>query len=164
MQLPMLLPILFSVLLSCTKSDVEETTPLETENSGVNKTLMLQLVNEVRQKGCNCSGTYYPPVNTLTWNDKLEAAALTHAADMKQKNYFSHTAKDGSNGGDRIQRAGYLWKTYGENIAAGYKTEREVVEGWISSPGHCKNIMTASFKEMGVARAGTIWAQEFGSR
>jgi uncharacterized protein YkwD len=100
----------------------------------------------------------------LLWNDVLEKAAYHHSADMYQNDYFSHTALDGSNGGVRIQRAGYNWMTYGENIAMGYKNERETVEGWLSSPGHCKNIMNRSFKEMGVARVGNYWTQEFGAK
>ena len=160
-----LLPFLFTLLVSCSKSDVSEgLTDNASAASTVNKTVMLQLVNKARQKGCQCGDTYYYPVSTVSWNTQLETAAYSHSRDMSQNNYFSHTALEGSNGGVRIERAGYLWKTYGENIAAGYKNERDVVAGWLSSPGHCKNIMNTNFKEMGVARAGTYWTQEFGSK
>src|SRR5438093_8649654 len=37
----------------------------------VNKTLMLQLINQTRQKGCQCGDTYYYPVSTVVWNDLL---------------------------------------------------------------------------------------------
>jgi uncharacterized protein YkwD len=159
-----LLPVLVSIVLSCSKSDLTESPSVISETESVNKELMLQLVNEVRQKGCNCGGTYYSPAPALTWNDLLEKAALYHAKDMYQNNYFSHTAHDGSNAGVRIERAGYFWKTYGENLASGYKTEKQVLDGWLSSPGHCKNIMNKSFREMGVAKAGNYWVQEFGVR
>jgi len=139
--------------------------PTKTEQlTSVNKTLMLQLVNSVRQNGCKCGDTYYPPAPPLVWDDRLEDAAQSHSNDMLQNNYFSHIETDGSNGGVRIQRAGYNWMAYGENIGMGYKTEREVVEGWLKSPGHCKNIMNKLYKEMGVARAGNYWTQDFGSR
>jgi uncharacterized protein YkwD len=39
-----------------------------------------------------------------------------------------------------------------------------VIAGWLNSEDHCKNIMSSLFKEMGVARAGDYWSQEFGSR
>ena len=130
----------------------------------VDRTLMLQLVNEVRKKGCQCGETYYYPAPPLTWNTKLEAAAYHHSVDMKKNKYFSHYAPDGSRGGNRIERAGYVWKTYGENIGEGYKTEKEMLAGWLSSPGHCKNIMNKAYKEMGVARTGTLWTQTFGTR
>ena len=79
------------------------------------------------------------------------------------KNAFAYCA-DGSNGGVRIERAGYDWATFGENIAMGYRTEKDVVADWLQSPGHCKNIMNRNFKEMGVARVGNYWTQEFGAK
>jgi uncharacterized protein YkwD len=130
----------------------------------VNRTKMLQLVNEVRKKGCQCGDTYYYPAPPLTWNTQLEEAAYRHSADMAKNKFFAHKAPDGSRGGNRLDKAGYKWKTYGENIGQGYRTEREMLDGWLSSPGHCKNIMNKAYTEMGVARVGTLWTQEFGSR
>jgi uncharacterized protein YkwD len=83
---------------------------------------------------------------------------------MYKNKFFAHVAPDGSNGGVRIKRAGYPWMAFGENIAAGYRTEKEVVKGWIESPGHCKNIMSKLYKEMGVGRYGNYWTQEFGTK
>jgi uncharacterized protein YkwD len=83
---------------------------------------------------------------------------------MYTNNYFNHTGLNGSSAGDRIIAAGYAWRSFGENIAKGYSTEQSVMDGWIRSEGHCKNIMNPGFKEMGVARVGTYWTQEFGSR
>lgn len=168
----MMFPVVFAALLSfsCTKDSVSANDPEQPGTTTaavpatINKTLMLQLVNDVRKKGCQCGDTFYNPVGALVWNDQLEAAAYSHSEDMYKNNYFSHTAPDGANGGVRIQRAGYKWSTYGENIAQGHRTEKEVVEGWLQSPGHCKNIMNRSFKEMGVARVGTFWTQEFGAK
>lgn len=130
----------------------------------LNKTVMLQLVNKVRSSGCNCGGRFYPSAPPLAWNEKLEKAAFVHSQDMWRRNYFSHKAPDGSNGGNRIERAGYPWKAYGENIAFGYTTERDVVKGWLSSPGHCRNIMNRNYKEMGVSRVNNYWTQTFGAR
>ena len=154
---------------SCTKGDLSTVSTDDPGSSStipttVNKTMMLQLVNEMRQKGCQCGDTYYNSVPAVSWNNQLEAAAYEHSDDMYTNGYFDHTAPDGSNGGVRIQRAGYNWFAFGENIAAGYKSEKEVVNGWLQSPGHCKNIMNKSFKEMGVARVGNYWTQEFGAK
>jgi uncharacterized protein YkwD len=121
-------------------------------------------VNEVRQRGCQCGDTYYYPTTPVQWNSKLELAAYNHSRDMYQNNYFSHTGLDGSNPGARIDRAGYHWMAYGENIATGYTTEHQVVDAWIKSPGHCQNIMNKAYTEMGVARVGNYWTQEFGAR
>jgi uncharacterized protein YkwD len=130
----------------------------------INKNLLLQLVNDTRKKGCNCGDTYYPPAPPLTWNDVLEKAAFIHSKDMSKNKYFSHTSSDGTNAGTRIKTAGYNWLYYGENIAQGYYAEREVIAGWISSPGHCKNIMNKNYKEMGVANYSGYWTQTFGSK
>ena len=160
--------LLWFVFASCIKEDVPVAGTVITEdeetNFNVNKNVLLSLVNEVRQKGCNCGGAWMPPVSAVTWNNQLARAAYRHSADMKAKNYFSHTAPDGSNPGTRIKAAGYDWKAYGENIAHNYPDEHAVVEGWLKSVNHCKTIMGAYFKEMGAGRAGAYWTQDFGMR
>ncbi|MES2880734.1 MAG: CAP domain-containing protein [Bacteroidota bacterium] len=135
------------------------------ENFGsVNKTLVLQLVNDARLKGCKCGGKKYKPVPPLLWNEKLEKAAQQHSQDMARKKNFSHTGTDGSNAGERIQKTGYQWLAYGENIGMGFRDEKEMIEGWLKSPSHCKNIMSADYKEMGTARSGVYWTQTLGAR
>jgi uncharacterized protein YkwD len=166
-----LIPLIAAVLWSsCSKED-SEAVPGLVENptisnlpATVNKSQLLQLVNEVRQKGCQCGDTYYYPATKVTWNTQLELAAYNHSSDMYRNKYFSHTAPDGSNGGVRIDRVGYDWMAYGENIGTGYTSEHEVVDAWVKSPGHCKNIMNKAYKEMGVARVGNYWTQEFAAR
>ncbi|MCW3073857.1 MAG: hypothetical protein JWP69_926 [Flaviaesturariibacter sp.] len=130
----------------------------------LDKTLLLKLVNEARGKGVQCGDVWYPPVAPLSWNIQLEAAATLHSADMFRKKYFSHIEDDGSTANTRIEKAGYIWMTYGENIAFGYATEKDVVDGWLKSPGHCKNIMNKAFKEVGIGRVGDYWTQDFGSK
>lgn len=158
------LPLVFALVTSCTKESLPPGSDKVSAPSSVNKTMLLQLVNDTRKKGCNCGDTYYPPVTPLSWNDNLEKAALAHSNDMYRKGYFSHTGSDGTTSGERINRAGYAWKFYGENIAHGYQTEQDVIAGWLSSPGHCKNIMHKDFTEMGIARVGNYWTQDFGRR
>ena len=129
--------------------------------TNINKTKILKLINNARTKGCNCGSDYYPPVNKLVWNDKLEKAAQNHSNYMNTKNKFSHKGKNGSNPGTRISKTGYNWSTYGENIAAGNTTEEDVIQGWLDSPGHCSNLMNPDFTEVGVATSGPYWTQVF---
>ena len=175
MFIRVLVALLFSsvLIISCTKTDIpsnEQTgTPGTGSNGGntatvvynVNKVKLLDLVNAVRKTGCNCGATAMPPVPVVTWNDKLAKAAYDHSVEMKANDYFSHTGLNGSNPGQRITAAGYPWKTYGENIANGYTTEQAVMNGWLSSEGHCRNIMNGYFKEMGAGRQDTYWTQVF---
>lgn len=160
------------VLFSCKKEETlatdKITNPEEVQKPdfayGVKAADILGMVNEVRKAGCNCGTTYMPPVSELTWNDFLGKAAFDHSTDMKTKDYFSHTGSDNSNPGTRIKAAGYTWTTYGENIALGQTTERIVMNSWLKSEGHCKNIMKAGFKEMGVGRVDNYWTQVFAAK
>jgi uncharacterized protein YkwD len=179
----MLMVTLLAGFIGCTKDDEAIPTPSNTNttstssNTGsssssstsgttsgtstVDKAALLKLVNTVRAKGCNCGSTYMPPVDSVIWNDKLEQAALIHSIDMTKNNYFDHTGSDGSSPASRLTGVGYQWSVMGENIAMGYTTEKAVVDAWLASEGHCKNIMEGRFTEMGVARDGKYWSQEF---
>jgi len=163
---PILITVFFSSFqpLATGGSAIENRPKPSAFSSTVNKNVLLKLVNEVRAKGCQCGDTYYNPAPAVSWNSQLEQAAFFHSVDMFQQKYFSHIAPDNSRGGTRIERVGYSWKAYGENIAMGYNNEKAVLQGWIKSPGHCKNLMNKAYTEMGVARAGTYWTQEFATR
>lgn len=114
---------------------------------------ILALVNQARASGRTCGERWYPAVPPVAWNDRLGEAALAHSLDMAAQKYFAHRAKDGSLVGERTLRTGYRWRVVGENIAAGQTTPAEAVTGWLSSPGHCANIMHPGFTEMGGAYA-----------
>lgn len=129
----------------------------------------LERINKARAAGCNCGATYMPPAPPLIWNDELEDAAKGHAEDMSDHNYFSHTSRDGRSMSDRAIAAGYGYKGFksyavGENIAQGQMSIAEVMDGWLKSEGHCRNLMNPSFKEIGVAEADHYWVQDFGGR
>lgn len=115
------------------------------------KTDLMTLINQARSSARSCGSTAYPAAAPVTWNDKLFDAAASHSADMANNNYFSHTSLDGRSAGQRISSAGYNWSSYGENIAAGQNSASSVMAAWMSSPGHCANIMGANFTEVGVA-------------
>ena len=147
-------------------------TPAPTPGSGISATeqRVLDLTNQARATARTCGGASYPAAAPLTWNTSLATAARGHAADMAAKNYFSHTSQDGRTFDVRIANAGYSgYSARGENIAAGQPTADAVVAGWLTSPGHCANIMSASFRELGVGVGsggsyGTYWVQDFGAR
>lgn len=139
------------------------------DDSGNFKQEFLRLINKTRTKGCNCGNTWYPPAAPIIWNDNLAKAAQAHADDMYKQAYFSHTSKDGRSMSDRIVFAGYYfkgWKSFmvGENIAQGQRSIAEVMAGWFKSEGHCQNLMTPGFKEIGVAENNFYWVQDFGGR
>ena len=120
---------------------------------------MLDRVNDVRAR----SG-----VAPLRLCLALTDAAQAHAVDMASRDYFSHDSVDGRTAGDRIEAAGYRGRTWGENIAAGYRDVAAVMTGWIESPGHYANLVRGAFTHIGLGRAegngyGTYWVQDFGA-
>jgi len=50
----------------------------------------------------------------------------------------------------------------GENIAKGQLTPEQVVEDWMNSEGHRRNILLPQYEELGMGLFGTIWVQNFG--
>jgi uncharacterized protein YkwD len=135
--------------------------PTETGNF---RTDMLTAVNLVRSKGCRCGGKTMPAVPPVRWNSQLEAAAIRHAADMAAHKHFDHVGTDGSEIDNRIDATGYKWMQIGENIAWGYFSIADVMAGWIKSPSHCLQLMSDKVDEMGVAKNGKYWVQDFGKK
>ncbi|MDK2840533.1 MAG: hypothetical protein PWQ17_38 [Anaerophaga sp.] len=127
------------------------------------KRQMLQLVNDARMNRRLCGGKRHEAVAPLQWNAKLAKAAQKHADDMADNDFFDHTGSDKSTVVIRIEREDYSWRAVGENVAMGPRSVREVVEGWLESPGHCSNIMNGEFTEMGAALShdGKYWVQVF---
>jgi len=112
---------------------------------------MLSAVNTARAKARKCGSTNMPAVAALTWNGKLQQAAFAHSSNMANYDFFSHTGLDGKGVSQRVSDEGYNWRAVGENIAAGQPDVTAVMSGWLQSPGHCSNIMSANFTEMGAA-------------
>lgn len=131
---------------------------------------MLSQINEARSQARQCGDQQFEAVESLAWSCKLEAAAKSHSQDMAENDYFSHTGPEGAGIEQRVGNQDYVWQAVGENIAAGHTSVSAVVEGWLDSPGHCRNIMNDTFTEMGMAKAedsesrySTYWTQTLGS-
>ena len=131
---------------------------------------VLALVNEARSQPRRCGKQDFTAAPPLRLNPALYSLASAHASEMALYDYFSHTGRDGSTVDGRATRAGYPWRAIGENIAAGQVDADAAVRGWINSPGHCANIMSPAFREMGAAfvvntqsSLGIYWTQVFGA-
>ncbi|MCF6242013.1 MAG: CAP domain-containing protein [Bacteroidales bacterium] len=149
--------ILIYSLQACELADVNKA-----DVKSIDKKKLLDLVNNLRKKGCNCGSTYMPPADKLEWNDEIERAATAHSIDMNENDYFSHTSLDGSSFADRIKGTAYEGSPGGENIAKGYANEEEVFNAWKNSEGHCKNMMNGKFTDIAVGRSGNYWTMNFG--
>ncbi len=95
--------------------------------------------------------------------DRLRQAATGHALDLAARGYFAHATPEGTTVGDRLTAAGYAWSSYGENIARGQETPRDVMSAWMRSAGHCRNVLSPGVTELGVGvgPAGRTWVQNF---
>lgn len=126
-------------------------------------------VNLARASPRACGDTSYPAAPLVTLSEALINAALAHSRDMASHNYFSHQSQDGARVSQRASAVGYAWISIGENIAFGQRSVAEVMDSWLTSPGHCANIMNPSFTQMGVGYAHNAatgrpyWTQVFGT-
>lgn len=113
---------------------------------------VVEIVNRERNK---------QGVKSVNADYRLGQVALEHAQDMYYNNYFSHQSLDGRTLGDRLKKGRINYKIAGENIARGQKTEVRVMQSWMNSPGHRRNILNKKFNKLGIARSGDVWVQVF---
>ena len=129
----------------------------------------LSETNRVRAAGATCAQDELPPAGPLEINRFLRYSSRLHARDMGLKNYFDHLSLDGRTPDERMRQANFEGNyPTGENIAAGQGSAIEVVEGWMKSPGHCRNIMNPDYHVIGVGYAFVedseyrhFWVQNF---
>lgn len=131
---------------------------------------VLSLVNDARSRPRRCGAQSFPSARPLTLNPQLGRAALLHSQEMAEHSAMTHEGRDGSTPSERVTRTGYRWSAVGENVAAGQRTADEVVAAWLSSAGHCENIMNGQYREMGIASAvntkdryGVYWSMSLAS-
>ncbi|WP_110113546.1 CAP domain-containing protein [Bacillus sp. CGMCC 1.16541] len=102
---------------------------------------VVQLVNQEREK---------QGLKPLELDKELSDVAREKSKDMKEKGYFDHNSPTYGSPFDMMKQFGIEYTAAGENIAKGQKTPEEVMEGWMNSDGHRKNIMSPDFTHIGV--------------
>lgn len=105
-------------------------------------------------------------LNPLTLDADVSNVATKKSQDMIDNNYFAHNSPTYGSPFDMLKKFGISYKTAGENIAMGQKTPKEVVNAWMNSEGHRKNILNPNYSKIGVGVAqksgGSIyWTQIF---
>lgn len=93
----------------------------------------------------------------------LSKVAREKSLDMSKNGYFSHTSPTYGSPFDMMKQFGVSYQYAGENIAMGQRTPEEVVQAWMNSEGHRKNILSANFNYIGVGyvESGDYWTQMF---
>jgi uncharacterized protein YkwD len=113
------------------------------------KAELLALVNQLRtEHGC-------PP---LQIEPQLEQIAQAHAEDIRDTERIDHVGSDGATYQNRLDRAGYPYQLYGENIAAYSASARDVMQSWTEgdeNPNgpHRQNILNCLYTEAGIGLA-----------
>lgn len=99
----------------------------------------------------------------LQLHAKLSGVARTKSEDMRTSDYFSHTSPTHGSPFDMIRDNGISYQSAGENIARGQQTPEQVVQSWMNSTGHRKNILSSDFTHIGVGydENGHFWTQMF---
>ncbi|MGI9540179.1 MAG: CAP domain-containing protein [Miltoncostaeaceae bacterium] len=111
----------------------------------------------------------------LATHPGLTRAARAKNAAMVRHQQFSHTPTGRSFGS--IVRRSYNGRSMGENIAMGtgaLGSPRSILDGWLKSPGHRRNLLRADWQHQGVALRKNarldghlgvaVWSSEFGRR
>jgi hypothetical protein len=125
----------------------------------------------------------YPAIKPLYWNLGLNKASHAHAIDMADNCGMQHPSCDGTTWNARIKSYYTKSSSIAENIAAGNTTALATIKQWVlevnpaqspvpadlsSGDGHRKNIMGASYKELGTGYAKGpqqytyFWVHDFG--
>lgn len=100
----------------------------------------------------------------LKWDDALFKAARKHALLMLDLNIMEHQLPGEQGLEERITAAGARFTYIAENIALG-KDAATMHNGWMHSPGHRANILSARVTSVGIAvvrgSAGLFAVQDF---
>lgn len=88
----------------------------------------------------------------LVENAQLNGAAQQKVSDMFTRQYFEHVAPSGEGADTLAMKAGYTHIIIGENLAQGnFPDDSALVNAWMNSPGHRKNILDTRYLDIGVA-------------
>ena len=90
----------------------------------------------------------------LIWNELAAETARLQSRNMASYNFFNHVGVDGKRVDDRADSVGlHKWRMIGENLAynRGFSNPIErVVESWMKSTEHSKNVLRKNWRESGV--------------
>lgn len=110
--------------------------------SDISDQQLLLLTNQKRQEN---------GLPVLTINSELSQAAANKASDMFGRDYWAHNAPDGTAPWVFIKGAGYNYIYAGENLARGFNNAPDVINAWMASPSHKKNMLSSNYQNVGFA-------------
>ncbi|MED4531067.1 CAP domain-containing protein [Metabacillus fastidiosus] len=132
----------------------QENNPGTTANISQTAQKVIELTNAERRKN---------GLPDLKGDPSLSSVAQKKSEDMEKNHYFSHTSPTYGSPFDMMRNFGITYKTAGENIAQGQRSAEQVVQAWMNSEGHRKNILSRDFTHIGIGyeQSGNHWTQMF---
>jgi uncharacterized protein YkwD len=152
-----ILPLLAAVVAASAPDASHAAPSLDSEEQA-----FLTLINEYRAQNGKPA---------LVTDDRLNASADWFATDMATDNYWAQNHYDNEDPprspGQRAAAFGFN-APVGENLAGGYITAAQVLEGWQGSYWHNQNMLKAEYVVIGIGRAsnpnsqfGWYWVTDF---
>jgi uncharacterized protein YkwD len=86
----------------------------------------------------------------------LDAVARAHSVEMRDRGMVSHVSRRTGTALDRLRRAGVRPELALENVGRAYSAQ-EIEEGFLGSPGHRGNLLSAEARRFGVGVALGRW-------
>lgn len=110
-----------------------------------------------------------PPLRV---DQSLTEAAKNKGIDMLNNDYWAHVSPSGTTPWYFFDGVKYEYRYAGENLARDFDSPENVVNAWMDSPTHKKNLLSEKYDEIGIAvvegeldgRATTLVVQFFGAR
>ena len=87
----------------------------------------------------------------LANNAQLAEAAKLKVRNMFDKQYWAHTAPDGTAPWHWFGKVGYAYADAGENLAKNFTTSDSTVSAWLASPTHRANVLKPEYQDVGFA-------------
>lgn len=156
--------LFLSVLLSsCSNSQPSDEVARSSSSCGLHSEVadLVKEINAARSEPRYCGSLKLEASAPLALNCTLQRSAQEHANTLAKKERLSHRGEGNSRLGTRVTSSGYQWSAVGENIAKGQTTASSLLEDWLASRKHCKNLLNAKYQEIGVARKGPYWVAVF---
>ncbi|HQN01517.1 MAG TPA: CAP domain-containing protein [Candidatus Hydrogenedentes bacterium] len=87
----------------------------------------------------------------------IARVARGHSRDMAENDYLDHVNLCGENHGARLNDGGVIWKSSGENLGFYPSSDSDpvtpIVNAWMESQSHRKNILTREYTHSGIGIA-----------
>ncbi len=102
--------------------------------------------------------------NPLIMHPKLMASAQAYACELSTKGYTGHRGRDGSTPKRRLARERCHGGLVAENLGRGQTTSENVVQMWMDSPGHRKNMLLGrgvKYYGLGIANSGLAYTHGY---